>query len=419
MITGKLNSSSAKLLVLMLILLFAFMANYTYADEVDIPAGGSLQLVRSFGGIGIQIADVQINVSGDDADLVSVEVDDFQQIDRTVEVTFTISVDEEAEVDDELSVQLAFSLITAGGGSVTYTVHYIIHVIEMPPEADFTGEPTSGYVPLRVSFTDMSRGNIIRRLWNFGDDETSDITNPVHIYEEPGHYTVSLTVANSAGEEDTRRRRNYITVEAVPPEIVVDDDTLDFGEVALGNSKDLILTISNAGEGDLTVSDIRVWERSYSVDFEGEFVVLPDSSHDVTVTFTPRAIVEYAGELGIISDDPENRYITIELRGVGSEGNAVGDDAPVPIPDQFFLLTVKPNPFNSATSITYGLPVASRVSLIAFDLSGRRVATLVNCNQAAGRYTAVWNGSGLPTGIYFVRMETADFNAVRKLILTK
>jgi PKD repeat protein len=71
-----------------------------------------------------------------------------------------------------------------------------------PPEADFTATPTSGEVPLEVSFTDESRGDPDEWSWDFGDGGTSSDQSPTHVYEEPGNYRVILTVRNGDGSDD-------------------------------------------------------------------------------------------------------------------------------------------------------------------------------------------------------------------------
>jgi PKD repeat protein len=84
------------------------------------------------------------------------------------------------------------------------------------PEVDFEGEPLSGYVPLTVSFTDLSSPDITAWSWSFGDGGTSTDENPVHEYTEVGTFTVSLT-ATGFNCDGTETKVDYITVEYGPP----------------------------------------------------------------------------------------------------------------------------------------------------------------------------------------------------------
>jgi len=88
-----------------------------------------------------------------------------------------------------------------------------------PPEADFALSEESGMAPLTVVFTDTSLGTVTSWLWDFGDGNTSDEQWPTHTYSEPGTYSVSLTVANSSGD-DVVTREQLITVSA--PEADID-----------------------------------------------------------------------------------------------------------------------------------------------------------------------------------------------------
>ena len=86
--------------------------------------------------------------------------------------------------------------------------------VYLPPEpvhADFESDVTSGDCPLSVSFTDNSTGDIETREWSFGDGTGSSEENPVHVYDEPGVYTVGLVLT---GEDsfDSLERVNLIQV---------------------------------------------------------------------------------------------------------------------------------------------------------------------------------------------------------------
>ena len=65
-----------------------------------------------------------------------------------------------------------------------------------PVTASFTANRTGGPVPLGVAFTDASTGDPTSWLWDFGDGEISTARNPVHVYGDPGTYSVTLTAGN-------------------------------------------------------------------------------------------------------------------------------------------------------------------------------------------------------------------------------
>jgi serine protease len=83
-----------------------------------------------------------------------------------------------------------------------------------PPVAAFSGTPTSGTVPLTVTFTDASTNSPTSWAWTFGDGGTSTLQNPSHIYTTAGTYTVALTATNAYGS-NTLTKTAYITASAV------------------------------------------------------------------------------------------------------------------------------------------------------------------------------------------------------------
>ncbi len=78
-----------------------------------------------------------------------------------------------------------------------------------------------------------------------------------------------------------------------------------------------------------------------------------------------------------------------------------------------------PNPLNPSTIISYDIAQPSHVSLIVYDILGRQVETLVNTYRSPGRYQVTFNGSRLPSGVYFYRLQAGTFTETKKLLLLK
>lgn len=83
------------------------------------------------------------------------------------------------------------------------------------PTASFTGSPTSGEVPLTVTFSNASSG-ATSYSWTFGDGGTSTAANPSYTYTSAGTFTVALTATNACGS-DVQTRTNYISVTCTAP----------------------------------------------------------------------------------------------------------------------------------------------------------------------------------------------------------
>jgi hypothetical protein len=105
-----------------------------------------------------------------------------------------------------------------------------------------------------------------------------------------------------------------------------------------------------------------------------------------------------------LNQDPENTTSVSETGGVATE---------------FRLEQNYPNPFNPSTVIRYALPSAGQVTLKIFNVLGQEVLTLVNGYQAAGTYSAVMDGRGLASGVYFYRLEAAAHVDVKQMVFVK
>jgi len=89
------------------------------------------------------------------------------------------------------------------------------------------------------------------------------------------------------------------------------------------------------------------------------------------------------------------------------------------IPEQTLLYQNYPNPFNPKTTIGFSLRKTEYISLIISDLLGKTVSEIFKGRLKAGNYSAEFDGSDVPSGIYFYRLQTENGNYIRKMILIK
>lgn len=88
-------------------------------------------------------------------------------------------------------------------------------------------------------------------------------------------------------------------------------------------------------------------------------------------------------------------------------------------PENYALLQNYPNPFNPATTIEFTLPVAEKVNLTVYDITGKQVSVLVNEKLERGEHRYRFNASGLANGIYLYRLRAGDIETRRKMLLVK
>jgi hypothetical protein len=90
----------------------------------------------------------------------------------------------------------------------------------------------------------------------------------------------------------------------------------------------------------------------------------------------------------------------------------------------FYLYQNFPNPFNLSTSISFYLPRRGLVEIEVFDILGRRIQTLLNNQEYAGKYKIIWDGKDdkgneVASGLYLCRMQINDFVQSKKMLLMK
>jgi hypothetical protein len=88
-------------------------------------------------------------------------------------------------------------------------------------------------------------------------------------------------------------------------------------------------------------------------------------------------------------------------------------------PEAFSLKQNYPNPFNPTTTIEFSLSHSGYVTLKVFNLLGAEVATVLAQKLTAGSHSIDWNGTDLPSGVYFYRLAVGSLVATRKMVLLK
>ncbi len=89
------------------------------------------------------------------------------------------------------------------------------------------------------------------------------------------------------------------------------------------------------------------------------------------------------------------------------------------LPGTFALMQNFPNPFNPTTEIRFQVPTTTHVTLVVYDLLGRKVDALVDELKQPGVYTVRFNASRFASGIYFCRIVAGNFTLIRKMLLLK
>ncbi len=107
------------------------------------------------------------------------------------------------------------------------------------------------------------------------------------------------------------------------------------------------------------------------------------------------------------------RLIQLNFDGKRTESGVVNVEVNPQI-TEYSLKQNYPNPFNSATTIKYSIPKSGFVTIKIFNSTGEEIKKLVNKYKSTGSYTINFDASGLPSGIYFYRIESNKFKSFKR-----
>ncbi len=125
-----------------------------------------------------------------------------------------------------------------------------------------------------------------------------------------------------------------------------------------------------------------------------------------------------------LETEPDSGVITATGIALLIPESLVGVENPNTVPEAFLLEQNYPNPFNPSTTINYRISTTSNVVLKVYNTLGEEVETLINERQSPGQRSVTWdgkdeNGKTVTSGIYFYRIQTAQFSQTKKMIFLR
>jgi hypothetical protein len=309
-------------------------------------------------------------------------------------------------VREESALMVEFGTIDATIlGSKTYTVSpYVYWASNGALVLDYAVSPdVSAGVPSWWEEAYGSSPDLTMNLpWKYDEQKGIGSTNP-EVQKEETRDIIFNPLRPEAGEEVTisARIQNYSLVDNFASTSVrfYLGDPRSAGELLVDKDGKSVVEIQQTRARESVVAELRGW-------------IMPEGlSRDSKIY----VVIDEEGDIGEVH---ENNNIAWAL--VNPElGMATSTDEVAETPQQHRLYQNYPNPFNPSTTIGFDLNGASRVTLNVFDITGRKVAELIDGPMAAGYHTVRFDGSRLSTGVYFYRLSGSGFVQTRQLVLVK
>jgi len=138
----------------------------------------------------------------------------------------------------------------------------------------------------------------------------------------------------------------------------------------------------------------------------------PENPHETGHYNTPGYAIDVAVQ--------SNLAFVADGIGLNVYDCSVAMGVPVPIvPNIYTLLPAYPNPFNSSTTISFGLPISSFVSLQVYNPVGQKIHDMFYGYKQAGFHSVNMNAGDLQSGLFFVKLESNRISLTQKIILAR
>ncbi len=242
---------------------------------------------------------------------------------------------------------------------------------------------------------------------NIGDSNEFSITfNP----DEAGVYNGDLILKHNGLKINTLIPIKATALDTlIIPNVLLDQDTLDFGKTEIGKSKLLNFIIFNDGNSQLLINKIELYSDCFSVSPENTVINIGDSS-EFSIIFEPDEPGIYNGDI-VIQHNGLNLNTLLPIKATALDTTL--------IPSLYSISQNYPNPFNEGTQINYALREPGWVKLSLFDVLGNNTSVLINELKTVGYHTYDFNSRALASGVYIYRIQVGNFIETKKMLLIK
>jgi len=321
-----------------------------------------------------------------------------------------------------VKIRLTLTTLAASKSVVSslFRIHYAPPVVRLfnPQSGDIWEAGSGQWIAWRTDDAFEPAENAVTLTYSLsGQDDFSHIiaenidADSMYCWQIPGtlvaeQVRIGVEVTGSSGLKGYARNDGFLTIVNPPPVV------RPFGDRTFSNDKALYLDLNNY-VSDKNDDPCRIrWRAETAI--PAIQVYINDNNSACTI-IAPG----YSGNGYIIftAIDPYGASGQDTLSVIVTGNTEVTERAVLPL--DFSLSQNYPNPFNPETTFRFGLPEQTDIGIYILNMQGEQLEKHLTPACARGFHDFVWNASHYPSGVYFVLLKTADWQAIRKCILMK
>jgi PKD repeat protein len=285
--------------------------------------------------------------------------------------------------------------VTTVGGCI-YSSGNTINIVEAV-KADFIASPETGSPPALITFINTS-GNADSFGWNFGDEGTSEESNPTHTYSGTGTYTVTLSAANNKGCADSKQKTVVISPSAPDAAII---------GIAYADNPDgtLKITVSIGNNGNTVMKDFPV-----NVDISDGIVLTEKVSQEVLPDARFNFVLPYSLHR---STDLTFLCATVDLPGDISTSD---NRSCIEFDETLLFLPGYPNPATELVTVEWMGQTEETIQITLLNSMGMMAAQF-NVSSVDGFNRRTIDVRGLGRGVYMLILESANQKTTQHIVL--